>query len=421
MTFLWSLACRPDIELFWIGDENSPADPGRVLIDTGPPGPHDHLGFSTVNSTGGNSLHALWPYEYLHTVAYRDATDVGLSPDEWLTQVLVAQTSVEMNADILVTMRQQTLFSQARYITEANPLSAEQALSVVGLYLRSREQYPIVAPKELSFNEHKMLAVAVEGLLPSWRTWTIALSMHGSATGSDSPQLLAHSLKERIIRLLRCRDQLLIASLAPQTNTTADRVAESLDYLLVNLVGAFDAAARAAHLVADLSHSERRVAAWQRLDWVKSLQNDEIRSFWVKGGSPAVLFWVCRVLRNTVHGESMQTIAMHEGLTAEARTLVRLPADDAEELAGKFDLLGGGAGWGLRHLAGVGVFIDASVFVERLLPQVLNDLDEVLRLTPTSKLDGVDQRALTRLQPNNIHDGLGTRSRVGLLLGLPMK
>jgi len=64
------------------------------------------------------------------------------------------------------------------------------------------------------------------------------------------------------------------------------------------------------------------------------------------------------------------------------------------------------------------LLIDAAVFVERLLPETFRDLDEVLRLTPTASLAGVDQSLLDAEPSNNIHEGVGVRVRVGLLLGL---
>jgi hypothetical protein len=64
------------------------------------------------------------------------------------------------------------------------------------------------------------------------------------------------------VRLLRCRDRVHAALLVPQDNQTAGKATEALDYFMVNLVGALDAAARAAHLAAGLDPGSRRGCKW---------------------------------------------------------------------------------------------------------------------------------------------------------------
>lgn len=414
-SFCWSLGGRDDIEFFWVGEPSDPDEAGRVLLEQEPH--HDYLGFTTTGENG-IARRAIYPYSTFKDAAVRDAPQVGLTPEEWLRQILIAQVCMELRADLFVTVREQSLTSRAWYIAEANPILPEHALAVMGLYLRTRKQYPVVAPNKLSFNEHLLLLVAARALLPSWWPWAQALGMHSRHVGNDSPQLLAGTLRERIVRVLRCRDQVHAASLAPQTNTTADRATEALDYLLVNLVGAFDAAARVAHLCAGLPPTRRHLAGWQKMDWLSSLRNSDLKSHFAKSADAAERFAVCRMLRNTVHGESLQTISLQESGN-ERQTLVRLPQDDADELAEMLDRLGGHDVWGLRSLYGTGMFVDAAVFVERLLPQALTDLDYAIRLTPTKTLSGVDQAALAAPPPHSTVDGTGAQIRACLLLGLP--
>jgi hypothetical protein len=77
---------------------------------------------------------------------------------------------------------------------------------------------------------------------------------------------------------------------------------------MVNIVGAFDAAARAAHLSVGLDPDKRRYAAWQREDWLKQIRPvaPELAEMFVLGTPHSDLFEICRVLRNTVHGEGLQ-------------------------------------------------------------------------------------------------------------------
>ena len=229
------------------------------------------------------------------------------------------------------------------------------------------------------------------------------------------------SLHERIVRLLRCRDRVHAALLVPQNNQTAGEVTEALDYFMVNLVGAFDAAARAAHLAAGLSPGSRRAAAWHHDRWRSRIHavSPDLADLFAAGTDHSRVLEICRILRNTVHGEAMHPLAVQDG-RRPLRTLVSLPEDDAEDVAALFDDLGGQDEWGLERLIPPRVHVDAARLIERLLPQSLQVLDDALRLTPVERLDGVLTSDLITAPPDDLNFGLGTRTRASLLLGLPV-
>jgi hypothetical protein len=237
----------------------------------------------------------------------------------------------------------------------------------------------------------------------------------------DSPKFLFQSLHERLVRLLRCRDRVHAALLVPQNNQTAGEATEALDYFMVNLVGAFDAAAGAAHLAVGLDPEDRRSAKWQRRDWRRDVRrtDPELADLFAPDTAHARVFEVCRTLRNTVHGEALHSTGV-EGGGRPRRTLVALPEDDADDLAELFDQLGGREEWGLRELAFSRIYVDPARLIERLLPQALQMLDDALRLTPVERFDGVATSRLSTKPPDDLSFGLGTRVRACLLFGLPV-
>jgi hypothetical protein len=248
-----------------------------------------------------------------------------------------------------------------------------------------------------------------------------ALVAHGTAIERDSPTFLFGSLHERIVRLLRCRDRVHTALLVSQDNQTAGEVTEALDYFMVNLVGAFDAAARAAHLAVGLSPGSRRSAAWHHDTWRSRIHavSPDLADLFALGTDHSRVLEICRILRNTVHGEAMHPLAVQDG-RRPLRTLVSLPEDDAEDVAALFDDLGGQDEWGLERLIPPRVHVNAARLIERLLPQSLQILDDALRLTPVERLDGVLTSDLITAPPDDLDFGLGTRMRASLLLGLPV-
>ena len=279
----------------------------------------------------------------------------------------------------------------------------------------------MLAPNLLTFGEHALLWSAARAQLPSGWRWGSALVANGTTTGRDSPKYLFGSLHERIVRLLRCRDRVHTALLVPQDNQTAGEATEALDYFMVNLVGSFDAAARAAHLAAGLDPGTRRSAAWQRSAWRSQIHavSPDLADLFAPGTDHSRVLEICRILRNTVHAEAMHPLAVRDG-RRPLRTLVSLPEDDAEDLAALFDDLGGQDQWGLERLIPPRAHVDAARLIERLLPQALQILDDALRLTPVERLDGVHTSDLMTAPPDNLNFSLGTRTRASLLLGLPV-
>jgi hypothetical protein len=381
----------------------------------------DQMEFTTVEESG-DWVRAVWPYRQWEDLA-ASSVPQGTTASRWLRDMLVAQVAMELQVDLLVTSSRALLDSAHRWVAHANPMTAQQALAAVGLYLRRRGQYPmaVAGPGRVTFGEHLLLWSAARAQLPSGWRWGSALVAHSLAVKRNSPMFLFQSLHERVVRLLRCRDRLHTALLVPQNNQTANEATEALDYLMVNLVGAFDAAASAAHLAVGLDPSRRRSAKWQSASWRRQIRATcpELADLLGTDTSHSRVLQVCRTLRNTVHGEALHTTAV-EGGGRPRQTLVALPEDDGHDLAALFGRLGGPNEWGLHPLAFSRMHIDPARLVERLLPQALQVLDDALRLTPVERLDGVAAGRLTITPPDNLRFGLGTRVRASMLFGLPI-
>jgi hypothetical protein len=415
--FLWSLGLRDDLEVFWMAAPGDAAGPGAVRMQS-PDSRTDQVPFTAVHE-GGVSHRAVWPYRQWASSVERTAAAAGVDSAAWLRDALTARVAVELRTDLLVATSPALLTSNERWIVEANPMTADQALAAVGLHLRARHQFPLLAPNVLDFGEHALFWSAARAQLPSGWRWGSALVAHAGAIGREGPTLLFGSLHERMVRVLRYRDRLHAALLVPQDNSTADEVTEALDNLMVNLVGAFDAAARAAHASLGFPADKRHRAAWQSRDWRRQARTVDatLADLFEPGTAHSDVLKICRLLRNTVHGEALQGTAVHSA-GAGQQTLVALPEDDAQDLAVLFDRRGGCNAWGLRSLGGQSMHVDAGVLVERLLPQALQMLDDALRLTPVHRLVGVDRATLLISPPDDLSFGLGTRARASLLFGL---
>lgn len=415
---LWTLGHRDDIDMFWMAGSKDTDSDGAIRLKEVNRG-ENQLNFTVTRESRG-WIQAVWPYQQWERLA-RQSVPTGVDISTWLQDILIARVAVTLRADVLVTSSHALQRCDTVWVREANPITPEQALAVIGLFLRNRGQYPLAGPNDLTFGEHLFLWSGARAQLPSGWRWGSALVAHSNAVGRDSPTLLSGSLHERIVRSLRYRDRIHTTLLIPQDNNTADEATEALDNFMVNLVGAFDAAARVAHLVLGLNPAERRSAAWQRRDWRRQVRALEpaLGNLFMPGAVHSEILEICRILRNTVHGEALQNIAVHAG-GKPRQTLVTLPEDDAEDLANLFDRLGGRDNWGLQSRIPGRLHVNPTILVERLLPQALQILDDALRLTPIERLDGVIPNQLRTTPPEDLSFGLGTRVRASLLLGLPV-
>jgi hypothetical protein len=412
--YVWSLCQRDDIEMFWMrlpGDED---EPGCVALGDVPPR-SDQLPF-TITTTTGQSLGVVRSYSQWRRWADETAPTTNSRPETYLRDALATAVAAELRADVLVTT--EDALPRRPTFLDTNPMKPQSALAVIGLYLRRRGEFPLVAPDRLTFGEHLFYWSAVRSQLPSGWRWGSALVEHSAEINRDGPMLLFGSPHERLVRALRDRDRLHWVLLVRQDNDTANRATEAFDNLMVNLVSGFDAAARAAHLSLGLNPAHRRRAGWQSRQWRKEVgkARPELAALFAGGTRASQLFEVCRILRNTVYGEGLQSIRLIDGATPD-RTLIALPEDVADDLAKLFDNLGGPTRWGLESI-GSRTYVDPLTLVERILPEAFSALDAALQLTPVEQLLGGQHRELVAGPPSDLTYGLGTRSRVCHLLGL---
>jgi hypothetical protein len=405
--------------MFWMAEPGDTDGPGAVRLDE-PNLAQDQVDFN-VAAENGRSIQAVWPCRQWGQLATQ-SLPADVNAQGWLRDVLVARVAVELRVDLLVTSSKPLLDASQSWLVEANPMTAEQALSIVGLYLRNRGEYPVAGDGRdwLVFGEHLLFWSAARAQLPSGWRWGSALVAHGTAVGRRGPSYLAGSLHERVVRMLRCRDRVHTALFVLQDNQTANQVTEALDYFMVNLVGAFDAAALVAHLALGFDPQKRHLAKWQSKNWRNLVRGTDLAlaELFAPDTAHARVFEICRTLRNTVHGEALHSSAVQQA-GKPRQTLVVLPEDDADDLGELFDQLGGRDEWGLQVVAPNQTHIAPPVLIERLLPQAFQMLDDALRLTPVERLD-VATSALRTGPPDDTSFGLGTRTRVSLLFGLPL-
>ena len=108
-----------------------------------------------------------------------------------------------------------------------------------------------------------------------------------------------------------------------------------------------------------------------------------------KDSEGAHVLTALRLLRNSVHGETLQAIDYRGDGSKHVAALVGLPRADTEKLRAAFTALGGEAAWGVTLPVVSQIYADPGLLIENLLPRVLRLLDAIMKETPVERLSHV--------------------------------
>jgi len=312
--------------------------------------------------------------------------------------------------DILITEREY-LLKRKPSSRNVSCLTVRDALALVSLYLRTQNEYLEWRSPDghgtVRTNKGAFYWVGGRELLPSGWRWFTACVKHSSGTNDDSLTLLGGSLLQRFARALRERDDVHRALNQPQNNDTADDALASLDNCLMLLMGALDVSARVAHYVLGIQGSKHS-AGWQREGWLKKVAraNVQLASVVQDQNSPgAHVLIILGLLRNTVHGEALTSVAYQRGAD-QLRTLMALPRDEQTALLTAVRHFSSEQDWGIEPIRPNEFYADPDVLIDQLLPRVADLLNGIMDATPVESLAHASLRPEDLGPPADKHDGL---------------
>jgi hypothetical protein len=311
--------------------------------------------------------------------------------DQRERDALAAEVAEAVHADLYITERPY-LFSTQRSMAQGVTLCGiPDALALVGLYLRSQNEYLIWRDAggrgSFRMNDGLYYWVGTRELLPSAWRWFSACVQESRATQDSTLLDIGQSLLRLVQRALEARDRFHRALNLPQNNDTARSMLSELDSILVSLMGAVDSSARVAHLVLGIPGNQHN-AGWQRSQrWLPMVASRE--------PSLAALFdahtphyhtlTIVRLLRNTIHGQIMQTISLQQGARPKG-TAIRLPREDEGAIISSMDALDGRAEWGVTAQTNGTFLVNPGRFIEQLFPKVVVLLNAAMEETPVESL-----------------------------------
>ena len=410
---------HPAFEVLFVADELD--DEGAVVLEQPHPLPGSGDLSARVKTATGIRYTGISNFDQAVKEASEMTAKHQLDESDARAGVLLYQLGSELEADLVVTSRGWLLAERGRTHGRhlANVVSPEEALALMGLYLRWHHQPVIIGGAAVRWHPTSMRHSAAFIAMPAFELWNQAGRTWCDTNGDLTLESLNQTFLTRVSRAFKFRDNIFGLS-ATMTDHDPEEMLCVLDSLLFTLVGAFDVAARIVdHLVG--LHSSR-VNGWQDLKnggWQSKLQTHAKTLYdYTKDGSEMQrTFQVLRRLRNSVHNEALDL------MRDDGAYLVTMPSNTQEEL--RTFLRQGNPGWTVdtlgvrvqpptgataaRWLPGTGRYsvtarrtgapkpadpldgqlvLDVRRFINKLFPATLSVLNHIMELTPLEQVPG---------------------------------
>jgi hypothetical protein len=335
----------------------------------------------------------------------------GLQSTAWSRMrqdILAALGAESIKADIYITDRESLFLSRnARLFKNLAICSPEDAIQIVGLYLREQGEYRI--SETFSVSRNQLFSIVTQELLPEYWRWINACSQHSFSVDDDEAVELALSTITRINRAIRIRDRFSMAMNRPQTIDTSEEILLAVDLILVHLMAALDAAASVAHYALGLMPDDARYAGWQNEKWKAKLSTDsgELLSEVARFNNRTKLLNVLPPLRNSIHSQAIRAVAFVE--QAEPVDVKLLVKRDVNRIFKHLDeslSLDWGLELSLSNPPDQLVF-DPTQMLDHAIDLTLEFLNLVMKHTPVEHMSGVALIDEDRKRPKTDIFGIG--------------
>lgn len=311
------------------------------------------------------------------------------------------------------------------FVREGNPITDSDACWLLGLYLRTYDDYTLDIGKDFSFTSNRsdfFFHLSRELLPAAWRWFSGCVGAWDADRTSDLVGLGMGAL-ERYDRALRARDRVLVCR---QLGDDIDNVEEEIlafDVELLMLSAVLDVTAMVAHRAYALPLPDLAVG-WQRSKWREQLGLADPGLFALTETGTAVRDAITAVahMRNMVHAEPLR--AERSSRRWPRRHQVRVPDSRAASLIETARRQGGLEAFGLeevagpRGLPGTGLFVDPGIYGERVLTLATDAINQLMDATDVQRI--ARGRPLLAGPPDNdqLRGQAWERRRVRLMAGL---
>lgn len=276
--------------------------------------------------------------------------------------LLDAEVHRELRRDILVTTSPRLLNNRHRpLLRRTNPMRPSEAARLIGLFLRSRNNYAYTAHARgaTRVNSGLFYRELAWHRLPHMWGYVGACMEAGDVRGDDTAEL-GQSVMSRAERALQARDDIGFQYYVPQDNDVRNTIMRHFDNLTLLLSGALDAQAliayRAYNVVAQPAPKVReRDATFRNEGFQRALDAVGAKALHalVTGQRYKDVSLLVSTPRNTIHKAQLTMFAFEDrsqGAPEPQQSLVSVPHGEWAKIWDAAERRGGAGRWGLRPI-----------------------------------------------------------------------
>ncbi len=319
-----------------------------------------------------------------HDLAQSNQTSGGDSDDQLYRRLVTTQAHLAAGADIFVSTAPSLLSNRdKRILQDANVRTPREAAKIVGLYLRSRDNYTCQANLGFRGRWAFYWALARHHLPGMWRYFSACVLAGDS--GHDDTLGLGGAILHRASRALQARDAIGFQYYLPQDNDTRERMLYHFDYLTLLLSGAFDAQARVARRTYGIAKPKKdSLTSFRNDEFVRELGSTATQLSKVVTTEHRATIDLVSGLRNTIHGVPLTGMG-HETSSRAQDSYIEIPRGlIREDLVHELDSDPLGQ-WG-RVTGPPSSLFEPYTFSVTLVERCLVAIDSIARATEVERL-----------------------------------
>jgi hypothetical protein len=318
--------------------------------------------------------------------------------------MVMARGAAKYDSDAFVTTDPLLLERVPQNLVEgANLMSLREALAVLGLFLRSRQDFAVDLTDTYRYNYDRGLFywVMVRDLTPAGWRWFSGCVANWTHTSDEGLLFAGQTVLERIERTLRARDRMHENLQLPDSIDAATEAVFYFDTALFQLGGAFDSLAKVAHVAHGLGAVGDRRVGWGRQDWMQKLSAANPALAQMMSGTHRHRDGreLVAVLRNSIHQEMLRLETWHKRGQRSERIVV--PRDIETELEALVLRCGTLDDFGLTRETNGRLHLAPGVYLEAILPRAMEAMNAIMDATPVENLPGADPAKLLTGPPTD--------------------
>lgn len=277
-----------------------------------------------------------------------------------------------------------------------NVCPPQEALGIVSLFLRSRNEFTVSGPPYgiRRYDPHGFYLMATRAKLP--RLWQRLEAWEDILRTNHEASMLRGTIITRCRRALIARDAIAFQVYSDSRGRSEEAVLYHFDYLLLLLAGAFDACARLAQVAHDLDIEKIQTSLWRK-DFRRVIRTKPVTG--LHDCITSARFNRLRILltglRNTIHDVALR--GMGSQVSHEPPRLLIKIEEKGKELWDAAEEAGGAGRWGLSRLVGheCEPLTYANALVDEcfeLIAQTIDAMEPENTLAPTAPATGTGRR-----------------------------